>query len=44
MVGAGLVRDGHGGLWSRADVGYLVDWLRCAREDGGRRHQSRVPV
>jgi Glycosyl hydrolase family 59 len=28
------VRDGHGGLWSRADVGYVVDWLRCAREDG----------
>ena len=28
------VRDGHGGLWSRADVGYVVDWLRCARENG----------
>jgi hypothetical protein len=28
------VRDRHGGLWSRADVGYVVDWLRCARQDG----------
>jgi hypothetical protein len=28
------VRDGHGGLWSRADVGYVVDWLRCARANG----------
>jgi hypothetical protein len=24
----------HGGLWSRADVRYVVDWLRCARESG----------
>ncbi len=30
----GWVSDGHGGLWSRADVGYVVDWLRCARENG----------
>jgi len=28
------VRDPQGGLWSRADVGYVVDWLRCARENG----------
>jgi hypothetical protein len=28
------VRDGHGGLWSSADVGYVVDWLRCARSNG----------
>ena len=28
------VRDGHGGLWSRADVGYVVGWLRCARQNG----------
>ena len=28
------VRDPHGGLWSRADVGYVLDWLRCARENG----------
>ena len=28
------VRDPHGGLWSRADVGYVVDWLRCARRKG----------
>ncbi|HWN00836.1 MAG TPA: hypothetical protein VNO54_27620, partial [Streptosporangiaceae bacterium] len=28
------VRDRHGGLWSRADVGYVVDWLRCARRNG----------
>ncbi len=28
------VRDGHRGLWSRADVGYVVDWLRCARQNG----------
>ena len=28
------VRDRHGGLWSRADVGYVVDWLRCARQNG----------
>ena len=26
------VRDSHGGLWSRADVDYVVDWLRCARQ------------
>ena len=30
----GWVRDPWGGLWSRADVGYVVDWLRCARENG----------
>jgi hypothetical protein len=28
------VRDPHGGLWSRADVGYVIDWLRCARHNG----------
>ena len=28
------VSDGHGGLWSAADVHYVVDWLRCARENG----------
>src|SRR5215472_13450828 len=28
------VRDRYGGLWSPADVGYIVDWLRCARRSG----------
>jgi len=28
------VRSSHGGLWSHADVGYVVDWLRCARRSG----------
>jgi hypothetical protein len=28
------VRDQHGGLWSRADTGYVVDWLRCAKRNG----------
>ena len=28
------VSDRHGGLWSRADVGYVIDWLRCARQNG----------
>jgi Glycosyl hydrolase family 59 len=28
------VSDGHGGLWSTADVHYVVDWLRCARQNG----------
>ncbi|MBV9094942.1 MAG: hypothetical protein JO132_13900 [Streptosporangiaceae bacterium] len=28
------VRDADGGLWSRADVDYVVDWLRCARQNG----------
>jgi hypothetical protein len=28
------VSDGHGGLWSTADVRYVVDWLRCARDNG----------
>jgi Glycosyl hydrolase family 59 len=28
------VSDGHGGLWSTADVRYVVDWLRCARQNG----------
>jgi len=28
------VRSGSGGLWSRADVGYVIDWLRCARQNG----------
>ena len=27
-------RDRNGGLWSRADVGYVLDWLRCARGSG----------
>jgi hypothetical protein len=30
----GWVRDRHGGLWSTADVHYVVDWLRCARRSG----------
>jgi len=34
MVGSGLGRDRNGGLWSRADVGYVLDWLRCARQNG----------
>ena len=28
------VRAQPGGLWSTADVGYVVDWLRCARANG----------
>jgi hypothetical protein len=28
------VRASHGGLWTSADVGYVVDWLRCARQNG----------
>jgi Glycosyl hydrolase family 59 len=28
------VSDRHGGLWSTADVHYVVDWLRCARQNG----------
>lgn len=28
------VSDVHGGLWSTADVHYVVDWLRCAKENG----------
>src|SRR5580704_17619145 len=28
------VSDGQGGLWSTADVHYVVDWLRCARDNG----------
>lgn len=28
------VRDGQGRLWNAADVGYVVDWLRCARQNG----------
>jgi len=28
------VRDQLGGLWSGADVRYVVGWLRCARENG----------
>jgi hypothetical protein len=28
------VTDGHGGLWSTADVRYVIDWLRCARQSG----------
>ena len=27
-------RDRDGQIWSTADVGYVVDWLRCARENG----------
>ena len=34
MVGSGLGPRPHGGLWSGADVGYVVDWLRCARGNG----------
>jgi Glycosyl hydrolase family 59 len=30
----GWVRAPDGGLWTSADVGYVVDWLRCARENG----------
>jgi Glycosyl hydrolase family 59 len=30
----GWVGDGHGGLWSTADVRYVVDWLSCARQNG----------
>ena len=30
----GWVRDIHGGLWSPADIDYLVDWLRCAQSEG----------
>ena len=32
--GPSWVRDGHGGLWSIADVRYVVDWLSCARQRG----------
>jgi hypothetical protein len=28
------VRDHSGGLWSTADVHYVIDWLRCARQSG----------
>jgi hypothetical protein len=28
------VRDRSGGLWSRADVANVLDWLRCARQNG----------
>ena len=28
------VRDGRGGLWGLADVGYVVNWVRCARQNG----------
>ncbi len=28
------VRGRYGGLWTTADVRYVVDWLRCARESG----------
>jgi hypothetical protein len=28
------VRDRHGGLWSTADVRYVVNWLQCARRSG----------
>jgi hypothetical protein len=27
------VRSSRGGLWSQADVGYVIDWLRCARHN-----------
>jgi Glycosyl hydrolase family 59 len=30
----GWVRSSQGGLWSRADVGYVIDWLRCAKQNG----------
>jgi Glycosyl hydrolase family 59 len=30
----GWVRSSQqGGLWSRADVGYVIDWLRCAKQN-----------
>ncbi|HEY2519252.1 MAG TPA: hypothetical protein VGJ19_04005 [Streptosporangiaceae bacterium] len=28
------VRDPYGGLWSTADVHYVVNWLQCARRNG----------
>jgi hypothetical protein len=28
------VRGNGGGLWDSADVGYVIDWLRCARQNG----------
>jgi Glycosyl hydrolase family 59 len=28
------VRGPHTGLWTSADVGYVIDWLRCARQNG----------
>jgi hypothetical protein len=28
------VRGPLGGLWNTTDVGYVVDWLRCARQQG----------
>ena len=28
------VRGGGGGLWDSADVGYVINWLRCARQNG----------
>jgi hypothetical protein len=28
------VRGSQGGLWSNADVGYVVDWVRCAKANG----------
>jgi hypothetical protein len=28
------VRGAGGGLWDSADVGYVVSWLRCARQNG----------
>jgi hypothetical protein len=30
----GWVRGARVGLWTRADAGYVVDWLRCARQIG----------
>jgi hypothetical protein len=30
----GWVSDGHGGLWSDADVRYVIDWMKCARSQG----------
>jgi hypothetical protein len=30
----GWVRAPDGSLWTRADVDYVVNWLRCARENG----------
>jgi Glycosyl hydrolase family 59 len=28
------VRDRNGGLWTTADVDYVIGWLRCARDNG----------
>ena len=30
----GWVKGGRDGLWTAADVGYVVNWLRCAKQQG----------